>query len=255
MEEGKPITIKIDGREVHTTDGAILLDVCREQGIDIPTLCHHESVSPAGACRLCSVEARYKDWSKVVVSCIYPVWDGLEVLTRSDRTIAVRKLVLETLLARGPNVKVVRDLAREYGIEEPRFPVEDHECILCSLCVRTCDEVVGVHALSMQGRGKDKVVGLPYLSDVSTCIGCGACVYVCPTQCIKLVDEGGVRRMWHEDGGGKRSSEREFELKYCKVCGDKIGPKKQLDHFIESVGLPENFYDICKGCRATGHTP
>jgi len=248
---GKPITITLNGKPVQTTDGKILLEICREEDIHIPTLCYHESLSSAGACRLCVVEARYKDWSKVVVSCLYPVWDGLKVETDNERVHAVRRLVLEMLLARCPNVPLIRDLALEYGIKEPRFSTEDKECILCGLCVRACSETVNVHALSMQGRGAEKEVGIPYLSDMSTCIGCGACVYVCPTQCIRMEDKDGKRRIWHQDNE-RVTSLREFDLRYCKVCGTLIGPKEQLDFFSRNKGLDKGFYDICNGCHATG---
>jgi len=250
----KPITIQLNGKPVETVDGRILLDICREQGVHIPTLCHHEALSAAGACRLCAVEAKYKDWSKVVVSCIYPVWDGLEIETDNDRVHAVRKLVLEMLLARCPDVGLIQEMAREYGIEKPRFPTSDKECILCTLCVRACSEMVEVHALSMQSRGADKEVGLPYLSDESTCIGCGACVYVCPTECIVMEDRDDVRRIWHRDGD-RITSPREFELQRCKTCGTLMGPKKQLRYITDKVGLEKDFYDICNGCRVTGKKP
>jgi len=255
MQSSEAATITINGRTVETTAGRYLLDVCREEGIPIPTLCHHDSVAPAGACRLCVVEARDgKGWSRVVVSCIYPVWDGLIVETDSPRVVAVRRLVLETLLARCPKVPVIQDLARQYGIRKPRFPVENHECILCGLCVRVCSEVVGVHALSMQGRGATKECGTPYLGSESTCIGCGACVAVCPTGCIKMTDRNGVRTIWHEEDG-VRSSVRTFRLKFCKACGALIGPEYQTEYVRRKVGLPEDFYDLCNGCRATGRKP
>ncbi len=252
MDDAKTITITINGKQVQTTEGRYLLEVCRENGVDIPTLCHHEAVSPAGACRLCAVEVGDgKGRSRIVASCIYPCWDGMVVETESPRAVGVRRLVLETLLARAPKVPVIRDLARRYGIRRPRFPLENHQCILCGLCVRVCSEVVGVHALSMQGRGAEKECGTPYLSGESTCIGCGACVYVCPTECIHMEDRDGVRTIWHEDAGVK-TSVRQFKLKYCKVCGAPLGPEYQLEYIRKKVGLPEDFHDLCPGCRATG---
>ena len=242
MEQANPITITLDGRQVRTTEGRMVLDIAREHKVRIPTLCHHESLTPSGACRLCVVEARHKGWSKVVVSCLYPVWDGVEILTASPRAVAVRKLVLELLLARCPDVPVVRDLAREYGIEEPRYAKENNDCILCGLCVKACDEIVGVHALSMQGRGATKLVDTPYGGPSDACIACGSCAYVCPTDCIKVSDRDGVRHIWHRD----------YPLKYCRSCGSLIGPEAQLAYFTRIASLPADFYDLCKGCRATG---
>jgi NADH dehydrogenase/NADH:ubiquinone oxidoreductase subunit G len=239
--QGKPITIFIDGRPIQTVDGRIVLDLCREHNVPIPTLCHHESLSPTGACRLCVVEARFKNWSKIVVSCLYPVWEGVEIHTNSPRVLAVRRLVLDLLLSRCPEVPVVRKLAAGYGIEAPSHPKETHDCILCGMCVKACDEIVGVHALSMQGRGADKSVDTPYREASDACIACGSCVYVCPTQCIKMEDRDGVRRIWHRD----------FPLRYCKECGTLIGPQAQLDYFTRIAGLAPDFYDTCKGCRIT----
>lgn len=251
METGNPITITINGERFDTVAGKYLLDVCRENGIHIPTLCHHEAVTPAGACRLCVVEVKDgKGWSRVVVSCVYPCWDGMIVETDSARVIAVRKLVLETLLARCPTVPLIRNLAKEYGITQPRFPLEDHECILCSLCVRVCSEVVGVHALSMQGRGAEKTCGTPYLGSESTCIGCGACVYICPTECIHMEDKDGVRTIWHEEAK-VRSSVRQFKLVYCKVCGALIGPDAYVEYLRKKGNVPEDLAEVCLGCRAT----
>lgn len=272
MDEARPITITLNGQRVETTEGRYLLEVCREQGVEIPTLCHHESVTPAGACRLCSVEVQDgKGWSRVVVSCIYPCWDGMIVITDSPRVVGVRRLVLETLLARCPRVPLIQNLARQYGIRRPRFSTENHECILCGLCVRVCSEVVGVHALSMQGRGADKECGIPYPqvpsthtnqgpSDgrttypSSTCIGCGACVYICPTECIHMTDRDGVRTIWHEEAGVK-TSVRTFALRYCKTCGTLIGPDAQLRFIREKGNLPEDFHDLCIGCRAIARRP
>jgi len=251
MEEplGKEITIYVNGKEVKTRDGAILLPILKDLGIKVPALCFLEGVSSAGACRLCVVEAKYKNWSRVVISCLYPVWDGVQIETDNERVHAVRRLVLETLLARCPNVPLIQRLASEYGIKKPRFKLENHECILCSLCVRVCAEVVGVHALSMQGRGAEKECGTPYLGGESTCIGCGACVYVCPTECIKMEDKDGFRTIWHEEAGVK-TSVRRFELKTCKVCGAVIGPKYQIEYISKKTGVPVDYYDLCKTCKA-----
>ncbi len=181
------IEFKINDQPVEAQAGWTVLDTARQYGIHIPTLCHHEAVEPSGNCRLCVVELRDGDWSKVVISCMYPVQDGLQVYTDSDRVKNVRRWILEMLLSECPASSEIQRLAQEYGVEQTRFAIHDPEedCILCGLCVRTCKEVVGVSAISMVGRGVHKVIGTPYMMPSDACVACGSCVTVCPTGAMR----------------------------------------------------------------------
>jgi len=125
---------------------------------------------------------------KIVTSCNYPVFSGLEVKTDSIKTIQIRKLLLELLLARCPNAKTIKDLALEYGIEKPTFHITDSEedCILCGLCARVCEEKVGVSAINFANRGVKREVTAPYHTISDDCVGCGACAIVCPTDSKKV---------------------------------------------------------------------
>ena len=186
---GKEVTLKIDGLEVKAVEGTSVLDVAEKLGIRIPTLCHHPALEPFGSCRVCSVEVTDKRGrKKVVTSCNYPVSEGLVVETKSEKVFRARQLLLELLLARCPNVKAIQDLAREYGVEEPKFCVGDPEedCILCGLCARVCDELVGVSAINFANRGVEREVTAPYHSISDDCVGCGACAIVCPTDSKKV---------------------------------------------------------------------
>jgi coenzyme F420-reducing hydrogenase beta subunit len=181
--------LKIDGKEVKATEGASILEVARKVGIEIPTLCYISSLSPFGSCRVCSVEITdARGRKKVVTSCNYPVKDGLVVSTKSEKVLKTRKLLLELLLARCPKVKKIQDLAREYGVEKPRFWIEDVEedCILCGLCTRVCEERIGVYAINFANRGVEREVTAPYHSFSDDCIGCGACAIVCPTNSRRI---------------------------------------------------------------------
>ena len=185
-DNGK-IHFTIDGKEVEAEEGWTVLDTARHYRIPIPTLCHHEAVKPSGACRLCVVEAKQGDWSKVVISCMYPPWEGVEIQTRSERVMNVRRWILEMLLAECPAAKEIQDLAAEYGVSGTRFKEEDPEeqCFLCGLCVRVCEEVVGVRAISFGSRGVHKQIATPYMIPNQACIACGSCVTVCPTGAME----------------------------------------------------------------------
>ena len=184
-------TLIIDGQKVQAEEGQTILEVARQAGIEIPTLCYHPLLEPYGACRLCVVEVIRRGRSRIETSCTYPAGDGLEVKTRSPAIIEARKVVLGLLLSRCPNVPVIQDLAREYGVTEPPFPVDDpdEKCILCGLCVRTCHELVKADVLNFSQSGVERRVGPPFLEKTRQCIGCGACTIMCPTGAIEIVLE------------------------------------------------------------------
>jgi len=187
--EAKEVKLRIDDKEVKANKGATILEVARKVGIGIPTLCYISSLSPFGSCRVCSVEITDpRGRKRIVTSCNYPVKEGLVVSTKSEKVLKTRKLLLELLLARCPKVKKIQDLAREYGVEKPRFWIEDVEedCILCGLCARVCEERIGVYAINFAKRGVEREVTAPYHSFSDDCIGCGACALVCPTNSRRI---------------------------------------------------------------------
>ena len=177
------LSLTIDGNKVEAEAGWSLLDTARQHGIDIPTLCYHEAVEPFGACRLCVVELKQGNNSRLVASCVYPAEEGLEVFTSSEKVNSVRRWILEMLLSECPASREIREMAGQYGVNTTRFEVKDPEeqCILCGLCVRACAQVVGANAISTVGRGAQKEIGSPYLVPGEDCVACGTCVTVCPT--------------------------------------------------------------------------
>ena len=214
----KKVTLKMDGQEVTATEGATILEVAKNMGTKIPTLCYHKALSPLGSCRLCSVEIIDKRGrSRIVTSCNYPVEEGLVVNTKSEKTIKVRKMLLDLLLARTPNVQKIKDLALEYGIEKSSFWTadENEDCILCGLCTRVCDELVGVNAIDFANRGVEREVSTPYHTFSNECIGCGACATICPTKSRRIRDN--TYPTLEEDG--KKINERFLKGTYDEILG------------------------------------
>ncbi len=180
------VSLTIDGRTVEVEEGSTVLQAAEKLGIEIPTLCHHKSVAPYGACRVCLVEVEGPDGSQIQASCTYPAQEGLVVKTATERVLRTRKIMVELLLARCPGVQAVKELADEMGIEDTRFPKKNEDCILCGLCVRVCQERMGVGAVNFVNRGTAKKVSPPYDKHSPICMACGACEVVCPAQRVDL---------------------------------------------------------------------
>ena len=181
------IAFKLNGKEVQGEEGQYILQIAEEYGVEIPTLCYHKALEPAGMCRLCIVELRDGRRTHFVTACNYPIREGMEVYTDTEAVHEYRKLIVELLLAGCPNVAIIKELAAKYGIKEPRFEKEDNDCILCGLCVRMCERM-GNSAISLTGRGVEMKVDTPFHIQSDVCMACGACAFVCPTGHIKLKD-------------------------------------------------------------------
>ena len=233
----------INGEEIEVERDRWALDVAREMGIAIPTLCHHPALNPYGACRLCVVEVTKGRWTWLTTSCDLPVREGLTI---STDTVAVKKsrtMALELLWARAPEAERIADLARESGLEEPRFSVRDDlgKCILCGLCVRVCDELVGVSALNFSKRGAQRRVSTPFDQHSGSCVGCNACVAVCPTGHIRTVDKGAVRTL--------ETWRTALEMIACEVCGRAFIPAKEFEHIQAKLGKAVLTERTCPKCQ------
>jgi NADH dehydrogenase/NADH:ubiquinone oxidoreductase subunit G len=185
------IPIIIDGRMVQVEQGTMIIEAAGKAGIVIPTLCHHEAVKPYGSCRLCMVEVMQHKQRRLVTSCNSPIDNGgMEVFTDTVRVRQTRRSIIELLLARCPDVPVLQTMARQLGIEKSGLKKKgDQKCILCGLCVRFCEEVVGVSAIGLANRGTEREVATPFKAGSDVCIGCGSCSYICPTGCIEMVPD------------------------------------------------------------------
>jgi heterodisulfide reductase subunit A len=182
----KMINLTINNKKVEVEEGSTLLEAAEKLGIHIPTLCHHKSLLPYSACRLCLVEIK-KSWgSSIQTSCVYPAEEGMVVETDSQRVLKSRRIVMELLLARCPDSPRIVEMAREMGVEETRFPKKHENCILCGLCTRVCEERMGVGAITFLNRGSERKIGVPYDKLSPICMTCGACAVVCPTSDVDL---------------------------------------------------------------------
>ena len=174
------VNLSINGIEIQVDEGTTLLETANFLGINIPTLCYNEGLSPYGACRLCIVEIRDGTASKMVSSCTYPATEGLKVFTHSESVLKARKMVIELHLATCPSSKVIQDLASKHGVHQVRFKQEYEDCINCGLCVRMCSEQMMAKAIGFVGRGDKRHITTAFDMKSEACRLCGGCMYICP---------------------------------------------------------------------------
>ncbi|MCP4718472.1 MAG: 2Fe-2S iron-sulfur cluster binding domain-containing protein [Desulfobacteraceae bacterium] len=179
------IQFEIDGKKVKAKPGMTILEAAQGVGIYIPTLCHHEKLEPFGGCRLCIVEVEVKGWTKLVVSCVYPVEENIIVRTRSGKVDRIRKTIIELLMAHAPDAPELMELAKEYGANKDRYDKDPSFCIHCGLCVRYCNEVAGKNAIGFVDRGINKEISFIPEIAAKECNDCKECFPLCPTSYLQ----------------------------------------------------------------------
>ena len=204
------VTLTINDELVSARSDQTLLEVIREQGIDIPTLCHLDGLSERGACRLCLVEMQGSP--RLFASCTTSPQEGMVIYTHTERLVKYRQMILELLFAERNHVCAVcvmnghcelQSQAAKLGMthvrydylcpdlpldtSHDRFGLDHNRCILCMRCVRVCDEIEGAHTIDAMGRGVNSRIiddlNQPWGQSIS-CTSCGKCVQVCPTGAL-----------------------------------------------------------------------
>ncbi len=258
------VEVEIDGKTVRVPEGSTILEACRSEGIDTPTLCYLETLTPVNVCRVCVVEV---EGSRVLApACSRAVEAGMKVRTDSERVRHSRRLVLEFLSSSVDLSLVSEDVKRwvkEYGAEPERYGpaaetvhqpvkvdndlyVRDYSrCILCYKCVEACGvDAQNTFAIAVAGRGFDAHISTELdvpLPD-SACVYCGNCIGVCPTGALMFRSEHEMR----QDGTWDESKQQKVET-ICPYCG--VGCELELhvqDNSIVRVTSPLD-HDITNG--------
>ncbi|PWT98641.1 MAG: bidirectional hydrogenase complex protein HoxU [Candidatus Melainabacteria bacterium] len=204
------VTLSINGQHLSGRNDESVLQVARAHNIDIPTLCQLDGLSTWGGCRLCLVHVEGNN--KLVPACVTNVFEGMVVQTESERLARYRRMIIEMLFSEGNHICSVcvsngncelQDAAQSQGIDHislpylypertvdashDRFTFDPNRCVLCTRCVRVCDEVEGAHTWDVAGRGiKAHLItdlNQPW-GESSSCTSCGKCVQVCPTGAL-----------------------------------------------------------------------
>lgn len=206
------VEITVNGQQIEAYEGETVMQAAGRNDIRIPSLCYLEGLSTWGACRLCVVEV--SESRGLSPACATGVREDLQVITDSPRLRRHRRVILELLFAESNHVCAVcvangrcdlQDAAVEVGMDHvrfdyqspdrsvdashPRYVFDPNRCILCTRCVRTCDEIEGAHVWDIASRGQDAHLvtdlGAPW-GESRSCTQCGKCVWVCPTGALSL---------------------------------------------------------------------
>jgi len=236
--------IEFNGRPLEVERDRTILEVAREQGVWIPTLCHHPAIAAYGSCRICMVEITRRGWPQLVTACSYPIRDDIRIDTESERAVKARRGIMQLLLARAPGNPTLIELAAKMGVEGTPFPKvseAQRDCILCGLCVNVCEQVIGASAISFAERGPTRAIAAPFRAPSEDCIGCGACARVCPVGTIKL--------RYSEEGIEISPFKSVVKLRRCVACGKELTGEIAALRVDEKLGLAE-FLEITSTCDA-----
>ena len=257
------VTITLNGRQFAGPPGTTILELAKQVGVQIPTLCHHPLLRTAGACRVCLVED--VKTGRLVASCVTPIAAGMEIQTESPAAFKARRGVLELILSDHPSACVVcskgnqcvlRSLAKDHGICDPELeplrrwrPMEEvnpfivrdlTKCVLCGRCIRVCQDFEAVGAVDHMDRGYASHPGTASRTPLegSECNFCGSCVSLCPTDALAERDRAAI------------TSGKERAHGICSYCGTGCHLEYELsDKIVVAArgvpGSPVNSLSLC----------
>jgi NADH dehydrogenase/NADH:ubiquinone oxidoreductase subunit G len=187
----------------------------------------------------------------MITACNYPVRRDIVVYAYSEAAIKARRGVMELLLARAPESEELKALAEKMGIDRTSYPTvteSQRNCILCGLCVRVCEQMIGQSAIGFAGRGVDRTVAAPFRQPAEDCIGCGACAAICPVGTIKL--------RIHMDTNEIEISpfKSRFKMQLCKECNSPVVSERVTEKALQKLAVnSEDLREIlrlCPNCRS-----
>lgn len=191
------IEITINDQKVQVEEGCTILDAATKIGVDIPALCHHTSLEPYGACRLCTVEIHDGRKTRMVTACNYPIRNPITVNTVSEKTVNTRNTLIQMMMSRWPNVAYIKEMAKKYNVimpdyTHPQVDYNENACVLCGLCVRICKQegiLKGIMGFTGRGSSRAVKVDMPFEEHPDQCQECHKCEAVCPTGAITIPSE------------------------------------------------------------------
>jgi bidirectional [NiFe] hydrogenase diaphorase subunit len=209
------LRLRINGTEVEVPEGTTILKAAELNGVEIPTLCQLDGLTPYGGCRFCLVEV--SGTTKLFPACTTPAASGMEVTTQSPKLYEYRKMVIQTLLAERTHICAVcvanehcelQAAANNHGVDHVLYErnwscdeidsthdflvIDRNRCILCTRCIRVCDEIEGAHTLDLKQRGKRTQVIMDQdqkWGTAKSCTSCRKCAKVCPVGAIYIEGE------------------------------------------------------------------
>jgi len=230
------VNLTVNGRKIQVAKGTTILEACKLNGIHIPTLCYDKDLRLAGSCRMCIVDV--KNRPLFLAACVTPAEDGMIIETESPDIIEARKVILELLLARHKlechtceknGDCRLQDYCYQYGVKESRFteggephyPIDDpnpfierdyNKCIMCTRCVRACEEITVARAINVKNRGHNARISTAFDTSLvnSPCVFCGQCIMVCPVGALSSKVSAGL---------GRPSDIDKKVLTTCTYCG------------------------------------
>ena len=289
----KTVMVSVNGERYQAEEGETMLSVAMRHNIDVPHLCYEESLEAYGACRLCMVEVIANGEGVMTTSCTLHATEGLEIVTDTPEIEKHRKMIFELYLAEAPHSEKIKEMAAHYGVTKTRFfkkvdPTDPlgSKCVLCGLCVRVCNEIMGAGAINFINRGAYTTINTPFFKEIKSdmqlqfpsdesgdtvsqevlsdknrdtdkntdtdqlCIPNSVCLGC--GACAEVCPTDAIRIEDLKDERIMTSwSNTKVRLLRCRICGRYYGPEMLVGYTYLRTDpqLKEELKDVCPECR------